>query len=147
MYESAERRASLGSSAMVGTALTPQLIEEGAELLRALDAAGLIPDAAFWFYFSDINAWKLVLAEMRVGPAGPREVYKQVQRALGTRADKIKSFSLADVVVAKPDAPVVSVLKRALRVERNAGGVRFSQNVIDGVLIEDAYIYRLAKSA
>jgi len=99
MYESAERRASLGSSTMVGTALTPQLIEEGAELLRALDAAGLTPDAAFWFYFSDINAWKLVLAEMRVGPAGPREVYKQVQRALGTRADKIKSFSLADVDV------------------------------------------------
>jgi hypothetical protein len=132
---------------MVGAALTPQLIEEGAELLQALDASGLTPDAAFWFYFSDINAWKLVLAEMRVGPDGPREVYKQVQRTLDALSDTIKSFSLADVVVAKPDAPVVSVLKRALRVERNAGGVRFSQNVIDGVLIEDAYIYRLAKPA
>jgi len=132
---------------MVGAALTPQLIEEGAELLQALDASGLTPDAAFWFYSSDINAWKLVLAEMRVGPDGPREVYKQVQRTLDALSDTIKSFSLADVVVAKPDAAVVSVLKRALRVERNAGGVRFSQNVIDGVLIEDAYIYRLAKPA
>jgi len=132
---------------MVDAALTPQAIQEGAELLQALDEAGLTPDAAFWFYFSDINAWKLVLAEMRVGPDGPREIYRQVQRALSNRADKIKSFSLADVVLAKPDAPVVSVLKRALRVERNAGGVRFSQNVIDGVLIEDAYIYRLAKRA
>jgi len=147
MYESKDRRASLGSSTMVGAALTPQLIEEGAELLQALDASGLTPDAAFWFYFSDINAWKLVLAEMRVGPDGPREVYKQVQRTLDALSDTIKSFSLADVVVAKPDAAVVSVLKRALRVERNAGGVRFSQNVIDGVLIEDAYIYRLAKPA
>jgi hypothetical protein len=132
---------------MVGAALTPQLIEEGAELLQALDASGLTPDAAFWFYSSDMNAWKLVLAEMRVGPDGPREVYKQVQRTLDALSDTIKSFSLADVVVAKPDAAVVSVLKRALRVERNAGGVRFSQNVIDGVLIEDAYIYRLAKPA
>ena len=132
---------------MVGAALTPQLIEEGAELLQALNAAGLTPDAAFWFYFSDINAWKLVLAEMRVGPDGPREIYRQVQRTLDARSDKIRSFSLADVVVAKPDAPIVSVLKRALRVERNAAGVRFSQNVIDGVLIEDAYIYRLAKPA
>src|SRR5262245_55176043 len=131
MYESEERRASLGSSTMVGAALTPQLIEEGAELLQALDAAGLTPDAAFWFYFSDISAWKLVLAEMRVGPDGPREVYRQVQRTLDAHSDRIKSFSLADVVVAKPDAPIVSVLKRALRVERNAGGVRFSQNVID----------------
>ena len=147
MYESEKRCTALGSSTMVDAALTPQAIQEGAELLQALDEAGLTPDAAFWFYFSDINAWKLVLAEMRVGPDGPREVYRQVQRALSNRADKIKSFSLADVVVAKPDAPVVSVLKRALRVERNAGGVRFSQNMIDGVLIEDAYIYRLAKPA
>jgi len=39
----------------------------------------------------------------------------------------------------------VSVLKKALRVEPGARGIRFSQNVIDGVLIEDAYVYRLAK--
>src|SRR5262244_3257391 len=109
MYRSKVRSTCLGPPTMAGAALTPQLIAEGTELLQALDEAGLTPDAAFWFYFPDINAWKLVLAEMRVGPSGPREVYKQVQRALGTRADKIKSFSLADVVVAKPDAPVVSV--------------------------------------
>jgi len=130
---------------MVGAALTPQLIAEGTELLQALDEARLTPDAAFWFYFPDINAWKLVLAEMRVGPSGPREVYKQVQRTLDALSNSIEAISLADVVVAKPDAPVVSVLKKALRVEPGARGIRFSQNVIDGVLIEDAYVYRLAK--
>ncbi len=132
---------------MVEATLTPELIQEGAELLNALDAAGLSPDAAFWFYFSDINAWKLVLAEVKVGPQGPREVYKQIQRTLGALSDKIKTLSLDDVAVAKPDAPVVSVLKRAVRTGPGIGGIRFSQNVIDGVLIEDAYIYRLAKPA
>ena len=132
---------------MVETALTPPLIQEGGELLQALDKAGLAPDAAFWFYFSDVNAWKLVLAEMKVGPRGPREVYKQIQRTLGALSDKIKTLSLADVAVAKPDAPIVSVLKRAVRTGPGIGGIRFSQNVIDGVLIEDAYIYRLAKPA
>jgi len=82
---------------------------------------------------------------MRVGPSGPREVYKQVQRTLDALSNSIEAISLADVVVAKPDAPVVSVLKKALRVEPGARGIRFSQNVIDGVLIEDAYVYRLAK--
>ena len=132
---------------MVEAALTPQLIQEGAELLQALDKAGLAPDAAFWFYFSDVNAWELVLAELMVGPRGPREVYKQIQRTLGALSDKIKTLSLADVVVAKPDAPIVSVLERAVRTGPGIGGIRFSQNVIDGVLIEDAYIYRLAKPA
>lgn len=132
---------------MVEAALTPRLIQEGAELLQALDAAGLSPDAAFWFYFSDINAWKLVLAEVKVGQDGPREVYKRIQRALGARSDKIKTLSLDDVAVAKPDDPVVSVIKRAVRTGPETAGMRFSQNVIDGVLIEDAYIYRLAKPA
>jgi hypothetical protein len=132
---------------MVEAALTPQLIQEGADLVQALDAAGLAPDAAFWFYFPDINAWKLVLAEMKVGPQGPREVYKQIQRTLGALSDRIKTLSLDDVAVAKPDAPVVSVLKKALRTGPGIGGIRFSQNIIDGVLIEDAYIYRLAKPA
>ncbi len=132
---------------MVEAALTPQLIQEGADLVQALDAAGLAPDAAFWFYLSDINAWKLVLAEMKVGSQGPREVYKQIQRTLGALSDKIKNLSLDDVAVAKPDAPVVSVLKKAVRTGPGIAGIRFSQNMIDGVLIEDAYIYRLAKPA
>jgi hypothetical protein len=84
---------------------------------------------------------------MKLGPQGPREVYKQIQRTLGALSDKIKTLSLADVVVAKPDAPMVAVLKRAVRTGPGIGGIRFSQNVIDGVLIEDAYIYRLAKPA
>lgn len=132
---------------MVKTALTPQLIQEGAELLQALDTAGLAPDAAFWLYFPDVNAWKLVLADMKVGPQGPRGVYRQVQRVLGTLSDTVKALSLADIAVAKPDAPVVAVLRRAIRTGPGVGGIRFSQNVIDGVLIEDAYIYRLAKPA
>ena len=44
---------------MVETQLTPELMEEGAALVRALDEAGLSPDAALWFYFPDINAWKI----------------------------------------------------------------------------------------
>jgi hypothetical protein len=132
---------------MVEAALTPELIQEGANLVQALDGAGLAPDAAFWFYFPDINAWKLVLAEMKVGPQGPREVYKQIQRTLIGLSGTIKTLSLDDVAVLKPDAPVVSVLKKAIRTGPGIGGIRFSQNMIDGVLIEDAYIYRLAKPA
>jgi hypothetical protein len=133
---------------MVEAALTPQLIQEGADLVQALDAAGLTPDAAFWLYSPDINAWKLVLADVKVGSQGPREVYRQIQRTLRALSDKITILSLDDVVAAKPDAPVVSVLKKvARRAGPGIGGIRFSQSMIDGVLIEDAYIYRLAKPA
>ncbi len=53
---------------MVETHLTPELIREGAALVEGLDKAGVSPDAALWFYFPDINAWRLLLAEVNVGP-------------------------------------------------------------------------------
>ena len=106
------------------------------------------PDAAFWFYMPDIKAWKLVLAEVKVGSQGPREVYKQVQRVLNSLSKTTtEALPLEDIVLAKPDSPVVSVLRKAIRTSPGISGIRFSQNVIDGVLIEDAYIYRLAKPA
>ena len=132
---------------MVETSLTPELIEKGAALVAALDQAGTSPDAAFWFYMPDIKAWKLVLVEVKIGPQGPREIYKQVQRALTSLSKTSKALPLEDVALAKPDSPVVSVLRKAVRLGPGISGMRFSQNVIDGVLIEDAYIYRLARPA
>jgi hypothetical protein len=132
---------------MVGTSLTPKLIEEGAALVQALDKAGVSPDAAFWFYSSDIQGWKLVLAEMKLGPEGPRKIYRQIQRTLSSLPQDDRAISLDDVAVAKPDAPIVAVLKRAVRTGPGVSGIRFTQNVVDGILIEDAYIYRLAKPA
>ena len=132
---------------MVEAQLTEQAIHEGGELVKALDAAGMSPDAAFWFFFPDVRAWKLVLAEIKLGSEGPRDVYKRIQRALATIEPEPKTISLEDIAVAKPDAPIVAVLKRALRTGPGLSGIRFTQNVIDGVLIEDAYIYRLAQAA
>lgn len=128
---------------MVETNLTPELIDAGAALVREMDNVGLQPDAAFWFYFPEIQAWKLVIAEVKVGPEGPREVYRQIQRILGKLPEKPAALSLDDITLAKPDAPIVGLLRRALRTGPGISGIRFQHNVIDGTLIEDAYIYRV----
>jgi hypothetical protein len=129
---------------MVEVQLTQQLIDQGAQVVSALDRAGVQPDAAFWFYFPDIRAWKLVLADVKLGSQGPREIYKRIQRTLAN-APAANAISLDDVVLAKPDAAVVAVLKKAVRTGPGISGVRFTQNMIDGVLVEDAYIYRLSQ--
>jgi hypothetical protein len=132
---------------MVETRLTPELIKEGARLVEKLDQAGVGPDAAFWFYFPDIGAWKLFVAETKVAAAGPREVYKQIQKTLQKFRNEITHLSLEDVAVAKSDAPLVALLASAISVAPGLGGIRFSRNVINGVPIEDAYIYRLKRPA
>jgi hypothetical protein len=132
---------------MVETQLSPELIAEGAALVENLDKTGVSPDAAFWFYFPDIGAWKLLLAEVKVGAEGPREVYKTVQKTLTALRNQVTHLSLENVALAKPDAPVVRLLRQAIATGPGISGIRFTRNVINGTLVEDAYIYRLKKPA
>ena len=57
---------------------------------------------------------------------------------------ELGSLSLDSVTLAKPDSLVVSLLRAAIRTEHDINGIRFTNNVINGTLVEDAYIYRLA---
>jgi hypothetical protein len=132
---------------MVETQLTPELIQEGAALVEALDQAGVSPDAALWFYFPDIAAWKLLLAEVKVGSEGPREVYRSIQKTLQSLWNQMAHLSLEDVALLKPDAPLVKLLAQAIATGPGVSGIRFTRNVVNGTLIEDAYIYRLKKAA
>ena len=128
---------------MVETQLTEEMIESGAVLIRKMEERSIQPDAVFWFYFPDIQAWKLVIAEVEVGRKGPKKVYRQIQKFLGKFPKELKGLSLDNVALAKPDAPMVALLRVAVRTGPDISGVRFKNNVINGTLIEDAYIYRL----
>jgi len=128
---------------MVKTQLTPELIEEGRALIEGLDSAGVSPDAALWFFFQDIGAWKLLLTEVKVGAWSPRGLYRAVQKTLRSLRGQVTHLSLEDIALAKPDAPVVRLLGQAVAVRPGTGGIRLTRNVIDGTLIEDAHIYRL----
>jgi hypothetical protein len=132
---------------MVETHLTPELMSEGAALVAKLDSLGVSPDAAFWIFFPDIGGWKLLLAESKLGTAGPKEVYREVQKALTTLRNQIVHLSLEDVSVAKPNAPVVQLLRQMIATGPGIHGIRVSKNMINGVMIDDAYIYRLKKPA
>ena len=132
---------------MVETRLTQRLITEGARLVEKLDQTGEPPDAAFWLYFPDVGAWKLLLADKKVGARGPREVYKRIQKTLHALRNEVVHLSLENVAVAKPDAPIVALLSSAISTMPGIGGVRFRRNAINGVPIDDAYVYRLKRPA
>jgi len=132
---------------MVDTQLTPDLIQEGVTLVEGLDEAGVSPSAALWFYFPDIAAWRLVLGEVQVGPKGPREAYRVVQKTLKRLRNRISHLALEDIVMAKPDARMIQLLRQVGAAGPGISGMRVTSDVINGTLIEDAYIYRLKKPA
>jgi len=127
---------------MVGTELTEKQIGSGRKLLDELDRADVLVDAALWFFFPEIERWKLLLSLPHLTETGPKAAYREVQKALSKLAPD-SGLVLDDITVVAPDLPLLHLLRTAIKTEKQIGGVRLSKTVINGVLIEDAHIYRL----
>ena len=128
----------------VETGLTRELIDAGAKLVEKLDERGLAPDAAFWLYSPEEEAWKLLLVEVKLAKKGPKAAYSEVQKILAKNGKEFGNLRLDDLVLEKPDARIVELIRKAVRTGPRITGLRFKNNVIDGTLVEDAYIYRVA---
>lgn len=128
---------------MVEPNLTKEMIDAGAALIRKLDERGIQPDAALWLYFPDLQTWKLVIAQEKVGVEGPKQLYRQIQELMEELSQEIHKLSLDDVTLSKPDAPIIALLRMTIHTGPGLSGIRFRDNVVNGTVIEDAYIYRL----
>jgi hypothetical protein len=126
---------------MVVTNLDDKLIKDGEQLLRQLDTDHVLVDAILWFYFYETQKWKLLVSLPGIINRGPKIAYHTIQGALS----KISiNFSLDDVVVIQPDDPLLRLLRTVITTDDRISGIRFSNNVVNGQLIQDAYIYRVA---
>jgi hypothetical protein len=129
---------------MVEANLTKELIDAGARLVKKLDEHGLAPDVAFWLYSPEEQTWKLLLVEVKLAKKGPKAAYSEVQKILAKYAQELENIKLDDLVLEKPDARMVELIRKAVRTGPAVSGIRFKNNVVDGTLIDDAYIYRAA---
>ncbi|HYJ88351.1 MAG TPA: hypothetical protein VEW46_19960 [Pyrinomonadaceae bacterium] len=83
------------------------------------------------------------MAEVKAGKKGPKEIYRQIQRMLTQMKDELADLSLDDLALSKSDAPLVTLLRTVIQTGSGIHGVRLTNNVINGTVIEDAYLYRL----
>jgi len=129
---------------MVANTLTDHLINGGKILLENLDSSGLEVDGAFWFYFPEEEYWKLLISIPKEEKKGPRAAYGAIQKTI-SKIEEDKKISLDDVTIAKPHASILKSLRKVIHTDRGIGSMRITNNVINGQLISDAYIYRLLK--
>jgi len=78
---------SSSDTVLIGGADAPpqELVDAGAALIRALDAAAAGPDVAFWLRFQDAGDWRLLLAEGRLLRHGLRVAQDRIRRLLSAR--------------------------------------------------------------
>ena len=133
----------MAHDAVVTDSFSEQMIAAGAELLERLDRAGLQVRVALWLYFPDAERWRLLVATPYVRLDGPRKVYKKIQSLLGKTPEGAPTMDLDSIMVVDIDAPIIQLLRSSIRTGDGIHGVRFTRNVINGTLVEDAYLYRI----
>jgi hypothetical protein len=126
---------------VVTNPLSQDAIEAGITIVGELDARRFPPAAAFWFYVDEASAWRLILAFPGVDKEGAKKAYRRVQKVLSKAKDP--RISLQNITVLDERSPLVALLRKAIRTGPGISRIRFSRNSIDGVFIEDAYVYRL----
>lgn len=125
---------------MATTVLVSEDIEKGREIVKALDQEGVKVASAFWLRDPEAEEFRLVLALPRAKEEGPKAAYKLVREALERQKCDFRIWHI-DVVSTTDET--ATLLRRAVKTPPDSiGGIRFSHNVVDSKLIEDAYIYR-----
>jgi len=128
---------------VVKESLSSEMIAAGAELTRRLDESGFLVSAAFWLYETDSNSWRFVIGSPEVRTKGLKAAYKTVQTVVAAIPEDHPKISLKDISVVDFTDPFISLLRVAVRTGDGIAAIRLGRNMINGVLIEDAYIYRL----
>ena len=121
-------------------ALTDPMVNSGANLLRALDALKVEVSAAFWSYFSEIDDWKLIISMPK--KQGQKAAYKSIQKALHNDKHPV-DLRIDQVGIVNPEAPIIGLLRTVIATGPGISNIRFTNNVINGTLIEDVHIYRI----
>ena len=128
---------------LVGEQLTADMIKSGELLVAALDKLNLLVKGAFWLLLPEQHVWRLVIASPQVRLLGPKAVYKKIRSALGKLPPEIATVETKDISVVDERTPLFQLLRSTIATGPGISGIRFSRNVINGQLIEDAYVYRV----
>ncbi|WP_398466155.1 hypothetical protein [Tardiphaga sp.] len=127
---------------MAATSLVDADVAMGHELLDILDRAKFPVTGAAWIYFADVDQWRLVIRT----PKAEKDLLSslaQVADVMDAAGDLRARLDFSRVKLVPPKDKMLAAMGSVVRVDGKAE-IRFSRNVVNGVLIDDALIYRLA---
>jgi hypothetical protein len=117
-------------------------IEASRALVEFLEAHGFPLKAALWVYQGDAERWRFILCP-RENRQDLSTFYKEFAKAINTAGAPRALLRLDRVDIIKDTSPLVDRLGKVLRVD-NGHSVRLTNNVTNGVFLEDALILKLA---
>jgi hypothetical protein len=131
---------------MAETALVESQIADAVELLRLLDASGNGPTLAVWYYYEDVDQWRLILAGPTYDALLPKSeafAYKSLAETIA--GSTLKSLSISDLKLLPTTSPLAMALRSLVRSPPQATiQARFVNTTLNHIFIKEMVILRSA---
>jgi hypothetical protein len=126
---------------MVMAPLTREMIEQGAEFVRALEQDGVTILAAFWFLEAEAGRWRLFIATPDINRIGWQELYG-LAHPIRDRLAPEPAFNTYDIGILWPTHSIFRTVADLVTTGPELGGQRFTNQIGNGELVDDVYVYR-----
>jgi hypothetical protein len=116
-------------------------IENGKEVVDALDRDGVAPDVALWAKLPDYDNWRLIIASRHLdeGPSssGYPEIFSAIKKA------GISIHRQPTIFFRAMDNPMIHGLREAFSHATDTYGMRLGGQKFGDKYLEDAFVYRI----
>ena len=127
---------------MAGTPLVDLDVRMGRELIQLLDERGFPITGAAWIFVPEMGQWRLFLRTPRAA-VDLLQAYRDVSDAMDDKGDLRTRLELSRVKLVPPTDRTLLAMGRVVR-EPGLAAIPFASNVVDGIFLDDALVYRLA---
>jgi len=116
-------------------------IENGKQVIDALDKDGKGPKVALWAKLPEYEDWRLVIASDRLNQSSSISGYAEINSAL-ERAG-IPFLRQPTIFLRPMDKPFITGLRTVFAKAADTYGLRLGGQVFGDQYIEDAFVYRI----
>ena len=123
------------------SALVSYDIENGKEVIAALDKDGKTPNVALWAKLPDYEDWRLVIASDRLDQSSSLSGYEEINAAMKKAGI---SYRKRPAIFWRPmDKPLIQALRRTFGSAKDTFGMRLGGQMFGDQYVEDAFVYRI----
>ncbi|MGH9845723.1 MAG: hypothetical protein ACREEM_44005 [Blastocatellia bacterium] len=133
----------MAEEVLVKESLTKEMIAAGENLAKRIRQSKLKTSAMLWLYNSLLDEWNFVIVSPEMKTLGPDNLYDKIQEILSQLPADQPQISFNDIFVFSPDDYRVTPFREVKARGKTISGRRLRRTVMDGVFIDDSYIYSL----
>jgi hypothetical protein len=127
-------------------ALVANQVSDAQTLIKKLDIAGTPPKVAMWYFYDDVEQWRLILAIPELDALLPKQeavAYQRVAKVVTSLT--LTSLALSDIKLVRTDFALVKAIQILMRTPPTALVVaHFSDTTLNGIFMKEMIILRSA---